>query len=94
MSNKASRDEDVTSEHDYEERPTPGPRRSTRKSVSDADTDPTQEDTIKKTGKRPRPIGNKTMAGFPILHVAEMWKRRDNKSIQVALAFIPFKQGK
>ena len=28
--------------------------------------------------------------GFPILHVAEMWKQGDNKSIQVALAFYTF----
>ena len=31
---------------------------------------------------------------FPILHVAEMWKRADNNLIQVALVFIPFRQGK
>ena len=27
---------------------------------------------------------------FPILHVAEMWKRGHNNLIQVALVFIPF----
>ena len=31
---------------------------------------------------------------FPILHVAEMWKQGDNNLIQVALVFIPFRQGK
>ena len=30
---------------------------------------------------------------FPILHVAEMWKRGHNNLIQVALVFIPFRIG-
>ena len=34
------------------------------------------------------------MVDFPILHVAEMWKRGHNNLIQVALVFIPFKVGK
>ena len=28
---------------------------------------------------------------FPILHVAEMWKRGHNNLIQDALAFVPFR---
>ena len=39
-------------------------------------------------------VHEEVVHGFPILHVAEMWKRGDNNLIRVALVFIPFKQGK
>ena len=38
--------------------------------------------------------GKREMDAFPILHVAEMWKRGHNNLIRDALVFIPFKVGK